>query len=277
MSDEHLVMALLAEGNPATEVMQDVMTEVPAATYLATLKQRSSEMTKTDQPITTKSPGPRRGLAWALAAVAAILAIGGLSFLIRDDGQVANQTTMTTSTTVAEPTPTTVATDVEMMTDLEVIETGVTALYSGDADRAAELFELTIPQVDAWIRAEAAFQAGIDARITLNCSPGTSPGTFSCHMPYHNAMTDAVKYFDSGDTIHVVIEEGLITEFDPFPVHSEIDISLGEFLLGEGYDDYTGECGIGLFPESSPRKPDCASLIMDNLDEWAAWHEVNRG
>lgn len=85
MSDERLVMALLAEGNPATEVAQGASTRVPAATYLATLQQRSSDMTKTDQPVTTKGPGPGRGLAWVLAAFVGILAIGGLYFAFAGD------------------------------------------------------------------------------------------------------------------------------------------------------------------------------------------------
>jgi hypothetical protein len=63
-------------------------------------------MTMTDQPVTAKSPGPRRGLAWALAAFALVLAIGGLYFAFSgSDGQVVDQTTVPTPTTVLTTAP----------------------------------------------------------------------------------------------------------------------------------------------------------------------------
>ena len=40
-----------------------------------------------------------------------------------------------------QPPPTTVAPTVETLTDLEIIEAGVASYYSGDAERAVELFE----------------------------------------------------------------------------------------------------------------------------------------
>ena len=46
------------------------------------------------------------------------------------------------------------------MSDLEVIEAGVAAFYSGEAERAAELFELA-DRTDDQIRAESAYQAAI--------------------------------------------------------------------------------------------------------------------
>lgn len=105
-------MALLAEGNPATEVAQDASTEVSAATYLATFEQRSSDMTTTEESAKTQTTGPGRGLAWAIAAFAAILAVGGLYLaFMGDDGQAVDHdttpkaTTLPTATTA--PTPTT--------------------------------------------------------------------------------------------------------------------------------------------------------------------------
>jgi hypothetical protein len=106
VSDERLVMALLAEGNPATEVAQEASMGVPAATYLATLEQRSSDMTQLE---TKKSPGPGRGIAWGIAGLAVILTIFGLYFAFNgDDGQVVDQTTVPTPTTIIVPEPETV-------------------------------------------------------------------------------------------------------------------------------------------------------------------------
>jgi hypothetical protein len=217
-------------------------------------------MTRTQLPPTTEKPKRYRGLAWAVAAFLVVLAVAGLNLVFRGDAEPVTGTGPT-PTSVA---PTTVAPQPETMTDLEIISAGVEALYYGDAERAVELFELPVPNNDAWIHAEAAYQATIDARVTLSCWEGTSPGTFRCHMPYHNAMTDAIGWIDHGDRFAVVVEDGVITEFS-FPAHSFIDTSIGSFIGAE-----SRECGLGVFPESSPREPECARLILDNLDEWAA-------
>jgi hypothetical protein len=212
---------------------------------------------------TVVSPGttwPSRyaGPFWAVAAFVAVVAVGALYLAFSNAGDQVADT----------PPPPTVAPDVETMTDLEIIEAGVAALYSGDAERAAQLFEIRDgddDQIrdDAQIRQEAAYQAAIGGRLTLNCTEVNTPGVFTCSVPYHNAVTDAVGYVDSpGDTNRVVVQDGVITEF-AIPEHgfllTEVWIFLEEQVAGsEGCLD-------------DPRTLECASLIMDNLDEWAAW------
>ena len=88
----------------------------------------------------------------------------------------------TPTTVAAEPTATTAAPDPEASTDLETIEAGVAAFYSGDGQRAAELFELP-DRTDEQISDEAAYQAAIGGRLTLNCTGGTD-GVFNCTVPY---------------------------------------------------------------------------------------------
>jgi hypothetical protein len=95
--------------------------------------------------------------------------------------------------------------------DLEVIEAGVAAFYSGDADRAAELFELA-DRTDDQIRAESAYQAAIGGRLSMSCSR-ISAGKFSCLTPYQNAMTDAIGEGGGHDTWPVMVEDGVITQF----------------------------------------------------------------
>lgn len=66
-------------------------------------------MTRTAESAKTQTPGPRRGLAWALAAFAVVLTVGALYFAFSGgDGQVVDQTTVPTPTTVpaTEPDPT---------------------------------------------------------------------------------------------------------------------------------------------------------------------------
>ncbi|HJQ90752.1 MAG TPA: hypothetical protein VJ950_03545 [Acidimicrobiia bacterium] len=205
------------------------------------------------------------GPAWAVAAFVSVLAVGAVYLLFSKLGdQVADN-----------PPPTTVAPDVERMTDLEVIEAGVAALYSGNADRAVELFELPSPDDDNWIREWAAYQAAIEGRLSLNCIEQDTPGVFTCRTPYHNAMTDAVGYVDDGDTNRVVVEDGVITQFN-FPEHTELLTYVAAFLRDEGSPGCASEF-FDLFPEegAGPPTADCASFMLEYLDEWAAWATTN--
>lgn len=236
----------------------------------------------------TRCAGP----AWAVAAFVSVLAVGAVYLLFSNLGdRVADN-----------PPPTTVAPDVETMTDLQIIEAGVAALYSGDAERAVELFGIEDSLVwfnqddgydeaqirdDDLIRREAAYQAAIGGRLTLNCTEEVNtPGMFTCNVPYHNALTDAVGYVDSpGDFIHVVVQDGVITQFGlpkhlvqgvahEFPEHNVVLRTVVSFLReevegSEGcWDDPTSYWAV-------IRTPECTRLIMDHLDEWAAWYRAN--
>ena len=239
-------------------------------------------MTKTQRSPTTRPPSRLKGPAWAVAAFVAVLAVGALYVFLSDGDQVADN-----------PPPTTVAPDIETMSDLEVIEAGVAALYSGDAERAVELFGIEDGDAEAQIRdddlirREAAYQAAIGGRLTLNCTEEVNtPGMFTCNVPYHNALTDAVGYVDSpGDFIRVVVQDGVITQFGlrnhlvqgvahEFPEHNSLLRTVVSFLReevegSEGcWDDPTSFWAV-------IRTPECTRLIMDHLDEWAAWYRTN--
>jgi Tol biopolymer transport system component len=63
-------------------------------------------MTKTDESVTSKGPGPRRGLGWMVAAFVSILIVGGSLIVFGGNGgEIAEQDTVPTPTTT--PTPTT--------------------------------------------------------------------------------------------------------------------------------------------------------------------------
>jgi hypothetical protein len=201
----------------------------------------------------------RQMAVWAVAAVllGTVLAVAAVYFAEPD--RVAD----------IPPPPTTVAPDVETMIDLEIIESGVAALYSGDAERAAELFELP-DRPDDQIVQDAAYQAAVGGRLTLNCSELIAPGTFSCITPYHNAMTEAIGFVDLGDTTNVVVEDGEITAF-AFPEHTFILVGIGNFLAMEGRFDGYEDCFYG---EDLPFPETCATDQMANLDAWADWRET---
>ena len=170
------------------------------------------------------------------------------------------------TTTTTEPSATSApTTSASTTSDLGVIEAGVTAFYSGDADRAAELFELS-DRTDDQIRAESAYQAAIGGQLDLSCTE-TGPGSFSCSTPYTNAMTDAIGEGGGHDVWPVVVEDGVITQFG-FTEHSGMLIEMGTFLASEGRFDGYEDCLSGPFPES------CATIQLENLDAWAAWRET---
>ena len=220
-------------------------------------------MTKTQPSPTTNEPKRNRGPAWAVAVLVVVLAAVGVYFAFAREPEPVVEATPTTE--ASQPTATTPAPDLEAMTDLETIEAGVAAFYSGDAELAAELFELP-DRTDEQIRDEAAYQAAIGGRLTLNCTGGTD-GVFSCKVPYHNAMTDAVGSVDHGDTNRVVVEDGVITGFG-FPEHSWIVLQMGTFLALEGRFDGYEDCGFGPFQES------CAAIQLENLDAWVEWRKT---
>lgn len=153
--------------------------------------------------------------------------------------------------------------------DLEVIDAGVTAFYSGDAQRAAELFELSDLTDDA-IRQEAAYQAAIQGRLTLTCSKQATPGMFTCNMPYHNAVTDAVGIIDRGDTSRVTVKDGVITEFS-FPEHSGLMVPLASFVSGLRDNEVCEDQQLLILPKTAA----CGDFIVEHLDEFAHYYATN--
>jgi hypothetical protein len=174
-------------------------------------------------------------------------------------------TTLAAPTTVAAPTTAAPNTSAPSISDLEVIEAGVAAFYSGDAERAAELFELA-DRTDDQIRSESAYQAAIGGRLDPSCTEST-PGSFTCSTPYRNAMTDAIGEGGGHDVWPVKVEDGVITQFG-FTEHTGMLIEMGTFLASEDRFDGYEDCVFGPFPAS------CATIQMENLDAWAAWHET---
>lgn len=251
MADFDLKLQQLSErGRPlgAEELIERIEAEL-AGNPLVVAAKRKDDSTRTDFPM-------MRRVRWAVAAAILIVAALGLywAFLPDDDRVVA------TTTTTTAPLPGALA-------PLEVIEEAVAAYYSGDGDRAAEMFELA-DRTDDQIRMDAAYQAAIGGGLTLNCTEAPTPGTFNCNTPYHNAMSSAVGHIDSpGDRNRVVVEDGTITAFG-FPEHTFLVGSMGGFLAGEGRFDGYQDCSSGPFPES------CAVIQMENLEAWADWYNT---
>jgi hypothetical protein len=260
---------LSERGEPvgAEELIERIEADLAGDPLVVVAKRREGTiMTKNQQRPTDRKSNRYRGPAWGVAVFAAVLAVAGLYFAFSNDsGEVADN----------PPPPTTVAPDVETLTDLEIIEAGVAALYSGDADRAAELFELEAspsdddpPLTDEQVRAVAVYQKAIGGRLTLNCTELQTPGEFSCRVPYHNALTDAIFFTDFGDTNRVVVKDGVITTF-AFPEHSEMLVSMTSYLARELGGEVPEECRHWY----SPFTENCVAIQLENLDGWAAFYK----
>lgn len=194
----------------------------------------------------------------AFAVILGACESGGPSRTVADSGTTSTSFPETDTTEGAEPGDL-----------LEVIEEGVSALYTGDAERAVELFELP-DMTDEEIRQEAGFQAAIQGRLTLSCSEHATPGTFTCNMPYHNALTDAVGIVDRGDTNRVTVTDGVITEFS-FPEHSGLMVPLASFIGGLENNEACEHQELLVLPHTT----DCANLVMEHLEEFARSYQAS--
>ena len=181
MSTESEVMALLEEGNPATEVPETAWSETNAAAYLATLEQRSSEVTQLDtrpqrtrtEPTSQKQPPMR----WLVAAAVIILA--GVAFLLTNLGS-------DEPPVVTDPPPTTVP---EVTSTTIPEQTSTTAAVPEPVDpRIEEGLALAIAyaEADAVLDFETKADLGIETR---------SPESYEVDLEFREAIgwTDAIS------------------------------------------------------------------------------------
>lgn len=221
-------------------------------------------MTKTDERVEEKRAGIGRGLGWAVAAFIAVLAVAGVYLAVGGgDGEVVDQPP---SPTVVEETP-----EVEAMTDVEIVEAGLAAWFSGDAATVAVLFD--VPLVSEWteeeVEGELAYQALADDRVEiLECE---GEGTVQCQFLHTTWFDRPLGISDTGTAPLVFrVEDGRITYayLDwGYPDCGVCIDSMAIFLsLDSGPDialDYAG-C-------AAPRTADCAEIETANLDAWVAW------
>lgn len=253
MKTDDEIMRLFELADPARD---DRVRSIDAAGYLAAIQTRSYEMKLIDtEPAAATLPHKHQWGVAAAAAAAIILIVAGVVALSHDTDQPAVPPTTTSPPTTAPAVDASAA-------DLAVIEEGVAAFYSGNGERAAELFDLA-DRTDGQIRAESAYQAAIGGRVDLRCN-AKEPGLFRCSTPYHNAMTEAINLGGGNDSWDVTVENGVITQFG-FTEHSAMLIDMATYLIS--IDRFTGfeDCLVGPFDVS------CATIENDNLDGWVAW------
>ena len=223
-------------------------------------------MTKTEDRVETKERRGPGGLAWGLAAFIAVLLVGGLFlFVDLNDEPLADNPPPATE---APETPV----EETAMTGVEVVEAGMAAWFSGDAETVAELFE--VPLVAEWteeqVQGELAYQAQADDRLeTLECEQLAI--SVSCQFLHTTWFDRPLGISDTGTAPLVFrVEDGRITyaylEWG-YPDCGVCIDSMAIFIsLTSGPDlaaDYAA-C-------SAPRTAECAALETAHLDAWVAW------
>lgn len=108
MADIEQKLQLLAErGTPVgpEELIERVERELAGPPLVVVGRQRKGRfMTKTDERVTPDAPPARRGLAWALAVFVAVIAVGGLLYLLSGIGDDEAVIDTPAPTTEAPPT-----------------------------------------------------------------------------------------------------------------------------------------------------------------------------
>ena len=156
--------------------------------------------------------------------------------------------------------------------------------YGGDCQAARFL---TGPGIDCPTSSMASqtieYESILGTQVSVeNCEETASFSEFtnlSCEVPYSNAMNSAVgkppsvtaREFTvlSAGWVLGPLQEQQWYEVD-YPEDTELRESFRQFAAeGELQGEYAA-AGC-----ASARTPECANLIMESPDEWAAWYETN--
>lgn len=208
-------------------------------------------MTKTDLPAKTQNPGPGRGLAWALATFAIVLAVGGLYLAFSGDGEVVDQSTVPTPTTVptTATTPSTVLTptlDPTRLTqeEFESIEPGA-YFVDADGDPTTTAGATFVIENQGWIGSKEGvnFNSEIGAfPHTLHLKPFVEPFTPVCGQSGSIAGNPLAAGSTAADLADGFAASGFTVLEAPAPVsafgrdgyHVVVEVPEGCLFGGEG-------------------------------------------
>lgn len=231
MSNDSYVMALLEEGNPATELGEHAWSHLDAAAYLATLHERSSEVTQLDTKETQAGPKGAKRIPVLVAAL--LVVIVGVAVILTIQGGDETPITEPTPTTQVDAAPTTVVAEPDP--GLDGALAAATALVRARADRdfhlASELavegrflgFQAgsleRLPDEFAWqdavgwsIEIEECFTTDSDidrARVTCQVAHSTAVSRALGVGPYQGEYHMTVSLTDgsgSGDAVVTVAD-----------------------------------------------------------------------
>lgn len=255
MITQERVLELYARANPVQDV-DELVTDLEAASYLANLQDRSSEMTQLDTRQTERVHTSRRPL-FAIAAAAVVILGTVLVLMTRGSEEVVTTTTIAIPTTAPEVIEEQAVRQFLSTRDYSVLDALVTDDWlSTDVDASPysnrrELMETIWSQWQI---------IGVE-RTLVSCEP-EGVGAFNCTISYTDEI---MKAFDEPPIVEATlftfvegkIYSGVPTGKDPISAFSRYAFEAGI------QRDFSDACDSG--------GPSCMQFIMDNLQEWAAW------
>lgn len=148
MITEGRAVALLDEVNPVPDLESYEVAEAEVAAYLATLGQRSNEMTQLDTDKKESTEEKRPMMPWLVAAATAVI-LGAAIVLVTQSTEEAPPAAQLTQSTIAEAVPTTVAPPQPFTVEeaLAVMDAYFAAFKISDVDAVRGLYasDATIP------------------------------------------------------------------------------------------------------------------------------------
>jgi len=206
---EETVMTIFVEANPAPDVDKLDLVQTGSAAYLATLEQRSSEVTQLDTKQTDPTSSKRSMMPWLIAA--ALAAVVGVAIIVsnQNSGEVP---------VVDEPTPTTVVDAAP--TPVDIGESYINAIDEWDSDAALALLApgavmASLADSPSEIPAVFDFYRANDWRWTATECQQTNvgePAEVKCIYTNQNAWARALDIEPGGGAYEFVITDGEIGE-----------------------------------------------------------------
>jgi hypothetical protein len=172
----------------------------------------------------------------------------------------------------------------ETLEPADRVETVVESWYGGDCEAAVLLsWGDTDCSASSMPAQTIAYESILGAQVSVENCETTSGGdipVLSCEVHYSNAMNSAVSKPPSVTAREFVLRNGrsaiLVGPYgEPwyqadYPEDTELRDSFRLFAEGGELADEYADAGC-----ASNRSPECANLIVDNLDAWATWYETN--
>jgi hypothetical protein len=162
------------------------------------------------------------------------------------------------------------------------IATVMDSWYRGDCAAAGALSWGDTDCSASSVPAQAtAYESILDAQVSVeNCSTASRGDhtSLACEVHYSNAMSRAVGAPPSVTPREFLLMYGLMTAGPDeapwyevgYPEDTELRDSFGQFAEGSDFAGEYADAGC-----ATARSPECANLIVNHLDAWAAWFETN--
>lgn len=261
MSNESRLMRLFEEANPVPDEQAMEPTGIEPATCLATVRQLSSPVLETGSGPDTESGSRAKGTRWVAAAV--LLVVVGLASLI---------TARATRDSSPADGPEALIERFLTTDDYDSLVELVTADWLA-ARAPALMTEIDDEQLERMWSDYWAAEEIIGVERSIDACDGTPETTLRCTISYTSNITRAMgKPYTERSTFRLVdnkIEIGdlpaptmLFLEFAVYARSADVRDAFDDVCV-EGHHDNLRLPNHGWF------SPDCANLIMENLEGWA--------